>query len=389
MQFHEYQTIRNQWARAGKDSPFAEQARKMKPDEFRAFVLKTAHRQLESSRLNARDAEWFRWQAQAADIEQTWVDLDRPYYNFWPVAVPIAQSLTLEVPMKSIECPFHALLLKFPHGYEPDSIGTAILYWNKHERFFTVHGRFANSDQGLYFSFGQYDPDESFESWLQRVLKKDVDLDDWDEKREQSCDIPKALGLMVRLAVFVSLLSRGEDIITPVVLSKDQEKYDETEDSDVRHWLEEKAARRSGRGFDVGKKLQFEKDTSPHWRNPHLALFWTGPGRTKPIIKMRSGALILKVSMAEVPTGFIGPETDIDDELPTNKTPRDSISKSRRFSILKRDGYRCQLCGQSQDGGAILHVDHRKPLAKGGSNTDDNLWTLCNVCNLGKSDSDV
>jgi 5-methylcytosine-specific restriction endonuclease McrA len=27
------------------------------------------------------------------------------------------------------------------------------------------------------------------------------------------------------------------------------------------------------------------------------------------------------------------------------------------------------------------------PLAKGGSNEDDNLWTLCDHCNLGKSDT--
>jgi 5-methylcytosine-specific restriction endonuclease McrA len=56
---------------------------------------------------------------------------------------------------------------------------------------------------------------------------------------------------------------------------------------------------------------------------------------------------------------------------------------------MKRDGYRCQLCGNSQEGGAKLHIDHRTPLAKGGSNEDDNLWTLCEDCNLGKSDRDL
>ena len=71
------------------------------------------------------------------------------------------------------------------------------------------------------------------------------------------------------------------------------------------------------------------------------------------------------------------------------KTPRESVSKSRRFEILKRDGYKCQLCGRSQSDGVTLHVDHRIPLAKGGANEDENLWTLCEDCNLGKSDRDL
>lgn len=55
-----------------------------------------------------------------------------------------------------------------------------------------------------------------------------------------------------------------------------------------------------------------------------------------------------------------------------------------RFQILKRDGYRCQLCGRSAQDGISLEVDHRMPRAQGGSNDSDNLWTLCWECNRGK-----
>jgi 5-methylcytosine-specific restriction endonuclease McrA len=89
--------------------------------------------------------------------------------------------------------------------------------------------------------------------------------------------------------------------------------------------------------------------------------------------------------MAVVPTGYLGPEKE-DEALNTDdKTPRESFSKSRRFNIMKRDGFRCQLCGTTQQQGARLHVDHKISLAKGGSNEDENLWTLCEGCNLGKS----
>ena len=60
------------------------------------------------------------------------------------------------------------------------------------------------------------------------------------------------------------------------------------------------------------------------------------------------------------------------------------LSKKERFKILKRDNFRCQLCGRSADDGTVLHVDHKIPKAKGGSNQRENLWTLCADCNLGK-----
>lgn len=66
---------------------------------------------------------------------------------------------------------------------------------------------------------------------------------------------------------------------------------------------------------------------------------------------------------------------------------REPISKRLRFQILKRDGYRCRLCGRSADHGISLEIDHKHPVAKGGETAEANLWTLCFDCNRGKSDS--
>ena len=66
------------------------------------------------------------------------------------------------------------------------------------------------------------------------------------------------------------------------------------------------------------------------------------------------------------------------------RSKRVPIAPSRRFEILKRDGFKCQLCGISREDGAQLEVDHRIPVTKGGSNDDHNLWTLCFDCNRGK-----
>jgi hypothetical protein len=61
------------------------------------------------------------------------------------------------------------------------------------------------------------------------------------------------------------------------------------------------------------------------------------------------------------------------------------VSKGERFDILKRDNYKCQICGRTaREDSVKLHVDHKVPKAKGGTNDPDNLWVLCKDCNLGK-----
>jgi hypothetical protein len=48
--------------------------------------------------------------------------------------------------------------------------------------------------------------------------------------------------------------------------------------------------------------------------------------------------------------------------------------------VLERDGHRCLACGAT----TRLHVDHIKPVSRGGRNDLDNLQTLCVTCNARK-----
>lgn len=81
------------------------------------------------------------------------------------------------------------------------------------------------------------------------------------------------------------------------------------------------------------------------------------------------------------------PEKVSDEIKAVRKTPR-NINWRLRAKILIRDNCICQMCGTSpaKDPEVVLHVDHITPYSKGGETIEDNLRTLCHVCNIGKSD---
>ena len=70
----------------------------------------------------------------------------------------------------------------------------------------------------------------------------------------------------------------------------------------------------------------------------------------------------------------------------TKEYQRKLMTDSLRYDILKRDGFRCVICGRTANDGVKLHVDHIIPIAKGGKTVKENLRTLCEKCNWGKGD---
>ncbi len=53
--------------------------------------------------------------------------------------------------------------------------------------------------------------------------------------------------------------------------------------------------------------------------------------------------------------------------------------------IFRRDDYRCSICGRGATDGVKLQIDHKRPVSKGGTDDESNLWTLCAHCNVSKS----
>lgn len=72
-------------------------------------------------------------------------------------------------------------------------------------------------------------------------------------------------------------------------------------------------------------------------------------------------------------------------ERPDGTWDYENISKTLRAKVLHRDGQRCRMCGRTvKEDDVRLHVDHKIPREWGGKTEEENLWSLCSVCNEGK-----
>lgn len=71
----------------------------------------------------------------------------------------------------------------------------------------------------------------------------------------------------------------------------------------------------------------------------------------------------------------------------SRRTPRNP-SWRLRFLVMRRDGFKCCICGRNPAAshGLVLELDHIIPWSKGGETVMDNLQTLCQEDNGGKSD---
>jgi len=67
---------------------------------------------------------------------------------------------------------------------------------------------------------------------------------------------------------------------------------------------------------------------------------------------------------------------------------RKRLSKKERKRVYEKTGGRCAYCGYRIQIGA-MQVDHVKPLAHGGKDTESNMFPACRSCNHRKGASSV
>src|SRR3989344_6139532 len=59
------------------------------------------------------------------------------------------------------------------------------------------------------------------------------------------------------------------------------------------------------------------------------------------------------------------------------KRELEDFTAAQKEAIIKRDGYKCVICGRGEKDGVELHVDHIKPKDLGGEATIGNGQMLC------------
>ena len=136
--------------------------------------------------------------------------------------------------------------------------------------------------------------------------------------------------------------------------------------------------------FNVIKKVWIELK-----RQPTLYEFEKYGKHTKKIIAKNFGTWNNALSQFCEYQKLLG-ESTFDADTPYNHKTNRVPSAQLRLKVLKRDNYRCVKCGRSPANtpNLELHVDHILAYSKGGETTLKNLQTLCQDCNLGKSDLD-
>lgn len=67
------------------------------------------------------------------------------------------------------------------------------------------------------------------------------------------------------------------------------------------------------------------------------------------------------------------------------KLNRTMLNRKTRYSILKRDNFKCVLCGRGAPEGAKLQVDHIIAEVVKHNTDHSNLRTLCFECNTGRN----
>jgi hypothetical protein len=345
MKFHEYETQKARaigiCSRAGQHRKVAK-LKKMSPREALRLkaqlvrenatsALELLYRVTEDRAVRApaiKEAATAELDLRLVAAELDWFDAARPFYNVFPIVEKLTTNTKLTAPYEKLTLPQSVLCFRFARGHEPFGIKTALVRVGETESANTKNcalTRFVCGEPvaaSLFFGlFNTTEPNVDDSVYVFDVCQPDTlksaginasTIDDvlrWITREDSTFQVEdnklytQRVYFLSRLTVLATLIAAGNDLITPALLPSDQDKYAAETDEAVKRWMEERAAKIQGRGFDFGKELQAKSETCPHWRNPHGALYWTGPGGRVPVVKVRQGVLVKARHLTAVPTG--------------------------------------------------------------------------------------
>lgn len=297
-------------------------------DDAYGFAIQQCQHAMEQQKV-ARDPatkEHFAKQTALLLAEEQWYRDERPFYNVWPIMFTAVRSLSLDIPWEKVRFPFYTMMFQFPEGNEPHGLGVAMVA--------TLQGGQDSTSCEQALTIEGYHITDNAHCVTYRVIPDNrVTINETFSGGNVGDAETRARGdqlqFLLRLACVVSLLADGEDLITPLLLRKDAEREAEVPPEVLQEWIARKAekARRLGQyGFDIGRHLQQQAAKSPSAVGPYYAVRWTGKGSTVPQVVKVKEHLKNHQSLAAVPTGFLGWESEEELELALgNADSRDTV----------------------------------------------------------------
>lgn len=398
VKFHEHRNVRAAFRACAElnNEPLGIAARRKSLVEFYEF----AFRELVAIKSNSDDPDLRALALETLEQiagERLWLADQRPYVNLYPIIEDVIRRIRLDVRWTDVRWPHQNLLFRF--GTTGSSLGwqTALLSLtgetdrnpiNNATRSFLgvsevemdAHGGGIRAHIN-FFDIREFKTKKIPIPFLKTESLVSETVDRWESDSESGHGPDTAF--IARMAVFTALVWENPEIVTPVLTAVQKQKMENATEQRKQEIIE-RGAKQNGWGFDLGKDLQEQRDISAHFRMPHFALYHTGEGGRVPKIILRSGAMVKHQHGLKVPTGFLGPETDEEREWAEKLDARVPLSLKERWWILKRDNFTCQLCGATRADSVKLEIDHKVPVAKGGTNAAENLWVTCFSCNRGK-----
>jgi hypothetical protein len=336
MQFHDYQTHFQIYKHRSPRDPIVKQGAETFYQQF-LKALELRSQQVFGSDLRSHDP----FSPLLMQTEQDWHAAQRPYYNLWPSIIPALTGLRLDADASHFKLPLDHLLIRFPVRNNPlswtDSNGlehSVRIVMAENVNLHTSEGQ-PGRPRLVFHKDGQETPvKRGIAFWIDGGETVDVDPQKPHDAAGQVnslmykhlvCDEGKSiewsfdhipahpssdLGLhypdqivrdVARIVCTLCLMAEDKELVEPIVLKADEEKWDKSHDSA----LVEKAKRRGNFGFNVGRDIE----VAPHVRAAcPAALYWTGKGRKIPRIRFRRGSVVHRKRLASVPTGFFDKE---------------------------------------------------------------------------------
>lgn len=311
MEFHTYSDMIHGWNQRQKALRNVEEIRHVRRDEFRGFYEEMLD-EMDRKGSNTRGIVVSRMV-----MERDWYEAGRPYYNVWPVMLPMIDKLKLDMLGKDIPFTPYPLCLRFPKSRH-NAIAINDTEYVRSLTFGCTYledpsGQFP-TEEWLVISFDVGDVNDEFGIPL-TCLKlmpvfRDKTVEECNLYENERCSVfdterigPSVIEQLIKLCLTVCLIGEDPDLVTRDVLAKDAPKYDKASEEKKLAMIN-RAKQRGKNGFHLGARMEL----LPHYRRPHLAVVWTGKGRVTPKVVLRKGSVVKRQRLTDIPTGFVRDE---------------------------------------------------------------------------------